>query len=817
LTENLQFELREALYDFQRYLLDQIPPLTAGDAIETLMRQPAELFIRHTHAWAVEQSRVQPMAISDFMFHALKKVYLCSTLSVVDPAAVDDFLERAIPLALQICPAAERDTLLSHLNAMRSSQSLRVAPVHVNTLKETAGGQEPVAPPPEAPKDSIVARSARRFSLVVDRLARMLPGAAPSTSGETEGQPLQPVAPTAAMVTMAAASSTSSRELESYLESLRPYTGDSQENLFRILARGIPGWELMPTADAGPAPAAPLEAMHKIMKLTDDSLESTRRFRELLNAGIERFNAGSLGAAVSIFELAETVIEEKKLDPSTIDRIRIDLAETISPEQLKQYGEHKAKYPLLRKALAFFPPLQLENLLQELRVEERPERRRSILGLLEAYGPQAREAAVAELPVELDRPAEEIAPYYLRNLIYLMHRIPRPDDAPVVAEIELLTRASMRGQSIYVIKEAMLPLGQIRSEAAVRLLTMRLAEAEAALLRSDTLYPVDEMHKLVDRIISVLGRIGTPAALLTIARHGMKPNPLLGDTRSRLSALSQHDLSFDEQTVTLLVNTIREDLSGNLLGRLLRKRQAPPLRLIEALSSTRSHLVESLFEEIAARFPDDEAGKAATAALENLAAAARRETTTEGVATLTGDLQFFGLPALLQSLRDTQATGIVTLSGKEAGNTAGKLLLLEGEFLDAQAAHLRGVDALYQLLERPVVGTFIFVSQPPAKVRTSRNSPKDLMALIFEGIRRHDELNQAAALAPDDLVTRPTAVRPTAATDEVDSAVVRDMWVKATSGKPIHEWEPHILVDAYRIRRQIAHWLEEGALQPVEE
>jgi hypothetical protein len=817
LTENLQVELREALYDFQRYLLDQIPPLTAGDAIETLMRQPAELFVRHTHAWAVEQSRVQPMAISDFMFHALKKVYLCSTLSVLDPAAVDEFLTRAVPLALQICPADERDILLSHLNAMRSSQSLRVAPVNLNALKDTASGKEP-APSTEVPKDSLVARSARRFSLVVDRLARMLPGTAPSTSGDVQGQPLQPAAPTAEMVTMAAASSTSSRELESYLETLRPYTGDSQENLFRILARGIPGWELMPTGDAGPAPAAPLEAMHKIMKLTDDSLESTRRFRELLNAGIERFNAGSLGAAVSIFELAETVIEEKKLDPSTIDRIRVDLAETISPEQLKQYGEHKAKYPLLRKALAFFPPLQLENLLQELRVEERPERRRSILGLLEAYGPQAREAAVAELPVELDRPVEEIAPYYLRNLIYLMHRIPRSEEAPVEAEIDLLARASTRGQSIYVIKEAMLPLGQIRSEAAVKLLTMRLAEAEATLLRSDTsLYPVDEMHKLVDRIISVLGRIGTPAALLTIARHGMKPNPLLGDTRSRLAALSQHDLSFDEQTVTLLVKTIREDLSGNLLGRLLRMRQAPPLRLIEALSSTRSHLVESLFEEIAARFPDDDAGKAATAALENLAAAAKRETTTEGVAALTGDLQFFGLPALLQSLRDTQATGIVTLSGKEAGNTAGKLLLLEGDFLDAQAAHLRGVDALYQLLERPVVGSFTFVSQPPAKVKTSRNTPKDLMPLIFEGIRRHDELKQASALAPDDLVTRPTAVKPTAASDEIDASIVRDVWVKATSGKPIHEWEPQVLVDAYRIRRQIAHWLEEGSLQPVEE
>lgn len=804
-------DLQTALFDFQRYLLDQIPPLTASDAIEVLMAQPPEVLIRQIHAWTLEQSRHQSAAQSDFLFHALKKVYLFSVLKLIDRRALDTYLDRVVPLALQVCPAEERETLRISLAGMRESMVLGGSSSSVVQISRDGAGAALERPAKTGPVSDVAARTARRLSLVIERLAKHLPfaGASPEPQAQSPAQPQ----PAAQLVSMAAASATSEAELQAYVRELKPYTGGESDpaKLFHVLAADVPRWEVAMPADAK-QPAA-IEAMHKIITLTSSATDSSQRYRELMTEAVEQFNGGALGPAVSMLELAARVAVEKRIDPVAVERVRSTAVESISSERLKKYTENKTKHTLLRSALGHFPTLTRTSLFEQLRGEQRPDRRRALLSLLEAYGRDARAAAMRELEEELRRPHDEIDTYYLRNVIYLMHRIPREADEPAEKELELLTRATARGQNIYVIKEAVIPLGHIKSEAAAKVLTMRLAELEAMLVRKDiSHYPPDEMQKVLDRITSALGRIATPAALLTIARHGMKPNPLLGDTRARLSTLSQHDLSFDEQTVDILMNAVREDLPAKILGRVLPSRNPPPLRLIEALSSTRAERVEVLFGEIAEKFSDHDVGRAAAAALYNLTTAASSPARQTAAATLTGDLDFFGLPSLLQSLADQQATGIVTLTGRHSGQTAGKLLFVNGKFADAQAAHLRGAEAVYQLLERPVTGAFAFVPNPAAKVK---GELQDVLGLLFEGIRRHDEYRQLMLFVPDDLTLRPTATKPTADPEESDPSIVRDVWVKASSGARVADWEQQIAVDAYRVRRLVARWLEEGALQPA--
>jgi len=814
-----QEEVREALYEFQRYLLDQIAPLNALDAMETLIGEDPALTMRQIAAWAVDQGRIHDVPLTDCLFHALRKVHEFASLQLIEPPLVGAYLDRMTPLALEICAPEDRELLATHLKSMREMQGMGGGSAGTAVPSISMKKKAAPAPAPEAPADSMVARSARRLSLVIDRLTKLIPGRGTASTAPPQpapqGTPAE--APGAPLVAMAATSSSSEQELEQYLQTLTPYTnGATSENIMRVLASAVPGWEIAPPPGADFTPSAPVEALHKIISMTRSSTDTSRRFRELLTSAVDQFNDDNLGAAVAMFELATMVIEEKNIDPSTVDRIRSDAVEQIKSEQLKKYAENKAKHVLLRRALTFFPSLTKESLLQQLRGEERPEKRRSLLGLLEAYGPGGRDAALAELEVELNRPAQEVDTYYLRNVIYLLHRIPRDPDTPFEKELELLTKSTERGQSIYVIKEAALPLGQIREDAAVRLLTTRMAEFEVMLTRSDTsLYPMDEMQKLLDRIAAALGRIATPSALLTIARHGMKANPLLGDTRSRLAVLSKHDLSFDEQTVNILIKAIRDDLPKKVLGRILPSRQPPPVKVIEALSSTKSEAVDALLAEIAEKFEGHEVAAAANEALKTRTSERQGQSDAAGV-TLSGDLQFFGLPSLLQSLGETQATGIVTLTSVVTGQTAGKILVAQGKFLDAQAGHLRGIEALYQLLERPVIGAFAFVPHRGPLPATAKQ-PLDVMGILFEGIRRHDELKLAMTMVPDDVVLKATGAKPSPHEDEKDPTLLREVWVGATSGKPLAEWEPTITTDAFRIRRLVAHWVEQGALtaEPV--
>jgi len=787
--------IETALGDLRRYLQDEIPPSGAADALARLMAQPPEVLMQHVGTWSVEQSTAQSRSVADLLLHALKKVNAPAELGLLDREAMANYLDRISTIAIRLCPAEQRNQLRSSISAMRISRGTSSGIIPIVIPGPAAG-----AAPLTLTEDP---QSARRFSLIMDRVTQQLEsggaqGAAPDTQAVAQ------------LLTLAAARSQTGGQLDAYLEQLRPLTG-KEGNIFVILGGALPGWDPATLGAAHVPPPAQVGAMEKIIDLAEEPAHAMKRFRELVAAAVEKFNDGAMAAAVWMLDVANDSITEKKLEIAAVDHTRAEAVEAINAAQLRKYAENKGRHAALRLVLGFFPTLRLDELFRRLRGEPRAEKRRSLIGFVEAWGAMGRDAALDELDRELGR--SDVDTYYLRNLIYLLHRVQRTSDDSVERELELLTRASERGQNIYVIKEAATAIGQIELEAAVKLLTLRLAEFEAMLLRNDTGdYPAAEVQKLLDRIIGALARIGSPAALLTIARHGMKANALLGDTRARLAALSQHDLSFDAATTSVLVKALRDEIPGKLFGRLLPKKQESQVFLIEALSSTQTDETEELFHEIAQRFADADIGAAAAKVLEKWSPQPQRARPDAG-ATLTGELEFFGLPSVMQSLADMRATGMLTLRAKD-GAAAAKLVVVDGKFLNAQRAHIRGADALFEMLERPITGSFAFVPHPPEAMK-SDIAPREIIGLVLEGVRRHDELQRIAAFVPDDFRAAKGNAKPAPLDEETDAALVREVWLKASSGTPVAECEHTLPADSYRVRRLIAHWIEQGALVTV--
>jgi hypothetical protein len=140
-----------------------------------------------------------------------------------------------------------------------------------------------------------------------------------------------------------------------------------------------------------------------------------------------------------------------------------------------------------------------------------------------------------------------------------------------------------------------------------------------------------------------------------------------------------------------------------------------------------------------------------------------------------------------------------------------------GLIRSARLGQLRGESAVYQLLERPVTGRFVFSdSEEESVVNMDKGNPMPIQPLLFEGIRRYDEFTRAVSLAPDDAVFRNTDKKPTKVADEPNIELVKGVWLKAAKGISPAECESEFAVDAYRVRRLYEHWLSEGSLVAVE-
>ena len=122
------------------------------------------------------------------------------------------------------------------------------------------------------------------------------------------------------------------------------------------------------------------------------------------------------------------------------------------------------------------------------------------------------------------------------------------------------------------------------------------------------------------------------------------------------------------------------------------------------------------------------------------------------------------------------------------------------------------MEAVYQLFEKPFPGTFAFVSRHDVSGQGAISAPLDIVSLLLEGVRRHDEFKRAAALVPDQVSLEPTGARSTALPGE-DQAFMKLVWSTTANGTTPLECEASVKTDGYRVRRLLAHWVEEGAMK----
>ena len=822
-------ELQDALHVFGEYLSDKVAPLMALDAISLLMGLQPAFVAQQIVNWCVRQVEIQggALALGELLFHSARKIHMMGDFELIGAAELDAYLRALGPLLLEACPAEGREQLalgLSRLDESRQALASKVEIVH-----RQSGAPEPVARAAAASAQQAAEAAPRVLSAIVQGLGRLplllqrleqvaLPpanaAAAPDSSSRPAPQGAAPAAGRTALVADAVLEASlqakDGAELQQYLDRIRGLgiVGGTDE-MFRALGRSVSGWTLPTMPDLPPLPeGGQVSAMRRMIALADEPGEAGRRFREMVHAAIEQFNEGSYGRSLKMFELARQMVAEGQVKAAFIEPMVASGHEYLAEERIRKLAERPESHFFLRPVLGFFRAYAPERLLDELQQEQRRDRRRQFLNLLEAHGAPARVAAWERL--QADRDGSTAGLFFVRNVVHLLRTIPRSAETtwPVDEEIDAVAPFIEPGQPLFLVKEALQYLQATRQPRAEGHLLAQFRAVERAiqmLPASAEDRPVLLVH--LDRTAATLARFASPRAWAALVEHALARHASSGDTLSRLAELSNQDLSPAPAVVATLVEAVEENLPRGMLGGLARGREGVLTCLVTALASTRATEAVELLESIASRFGNQGFGREAQKAL---AAMGRAADTPAAPPSFSGDLDLFGLPNLLQNLSELGKTGTLNLLD-EKGRPVASLRLEDGAIRGAQCGARRGSEALYQLIERPFTATFAFVRGRKAETGDGEKLP--VTQLLVEGVRRHGELQRALTLVPEDSGLEATGKSPTTVPDEPDYDFVVKVWQRVCDGALPREVEETLALDSYRVFHCLTHWVEEGALR----
>jgi hypothetical protein len=106
---------------------------------------------------------------------------------------------------------------------------------------------------------------------------------------------------------------------------------------------------------------------------------------------------------------------------------------------------------------------------------------------------------------------------------------------------------------------------------------------------------------------------------------------------------------------------------------------------------------------------------------------------------LQGNLKFFDLATILQTLGNSEHSGVLAIAD-EMGQSYADLEFKDGKLAFARLGHLTGEQALFQLFQATPKGSFLFQGRQSMEGNTGPRVDKDVVGLLLDAMKLHDEL-----------------------------------------------------------------------------
>jgi CRP/FNR family transcriptional regulator, cyclic AMP receptor protein len=196
--------------------------------------------------------------------------------------------------------------------------------------------------------------------------------------------------------------------------------------------------------------------------------------------------------------------------------------------------------------------------------------------------------------------------------------------------------------------------------------------------------------------------------------------------------------------------------------------------------------------------------------------ARRLETTTlkvprtGGGKQLQGNLKFFDLATVIQTLIGSHQTGTLVVTQEGGKHKIAEIFFFKGNIARARYKQLAGDDAVFQLFQSSLEGEFAFAGRQVQEDEVQTDISMPAISLLMESVRLQDELPGLKAKLPDpDRVFHQEAGQlQWEEADTVDLAAA--LWSRLKKGASLNDLMRDVPRSSYAIYRTMVTLVETG-------
>jgi CRP/FNR family cyclic AMP-dependent transcriptional regulator len=180
---------------------------------------------------------------------------------------------------------------------------------------------------------------------------------------------------------------------------------------------------------------------------------------------------------------------------------------------------------------------------------------------------------------------------------------------------------------------------------------------------------------------------------------------------------------------------------------------------------------------------------------------------------LQGNLRFFDLATVIQTLISAHQTGTLVVTQDSNRQKVAEIVFLKGNVARAKVRHLSGDDALFQLFQAPLEGDFSFAGRNVAEEEVQSDITMPAISLLMESVRLQDELPLLMARIPDALRVYRQKAAQLAWQDAETVEQAAAVWARLKKGASPIDLQREIPRCTYAIYRTLVTLLDGGQIE----